>query len=411
MNTAILLIVRPPFALALTLAFLLCSATYCPAQFETRASVSTYPDEAISIVTGDFNRDGKLDIGVIVDERSVGKLTIFLGNGDGTFRPGVAYPVATQPFYATAASLRNNGILDLVVGDSLTDDVYVMEGNGDGTFQPAVAYPTLGRPNVVSVADATGDGKLNIVALTEPAGVCNCVEVLPGNGDGTFGEAVITVVPYDVDGFALVLGNFNSDKKLDAAVSGGFGSADQVNILMGNGDGSFTPNGFYPVLANPDSIATGHFKNVDETDLVVTNGGALGVLLGNGDGTFQAPANYDTNFPSWVAVGDLDGDGKRDLVVANYFTPGGAFAGYLSVFPGNGDGTFQPGIAYPAGNLVHYVAIGDFNGDDKLDLVAVNQDSVVTLLNTGVVAFSPSGASCFSNRISWYDDYSADHNG
>ena len=96
----------------------LAGGTPALAQFETRASASTSTYVPYSLVAGDFNRDSKLDVAVVSYLPS-GNVTIFLGNGDGTFRAGESYPVAVQPFYAATASSRNNGILDLVVGDSL----------------------------------------------------------------------------------------------------------------------------------------------------------------------------------------------------------------------------------------------------------------------------------------------------
>jgi hypothetical protein len=388
-----------PFVI--TVAALVCLAAGTPvlAQFETRAIISTAGYEPISVVVGDFNRDGKLDLAV-VNNRPPGNLMILLGNGDGTFRAGASYSVAIQPFYAAAANLSNNGILDLVVGDSGSDNLYVMLGNGDGTFQPAVAYATTGRPNWVGTGNFTGSGKIDIIALTEID--CNCVEVLPGNGDGTFGTGVVTPIPYNIGGFALASGDFDGDGKLDVAVTGFFGSANQVDILLGNGDGSFRPDGYYPVSSAPYSVATGRFNADKKIDLAVGNyqGNSIGVLLGNGNGTFQQALDYDTGSPTWVAVSDLNGDGKEDLVASNLGS-GIPPTASVSVLMGNGDGTFQHGVAYPAGGQLNYVAIGDFNGDHKPDLVAVDSlyGAVITLLNTGVVSFSPTTPLTFASQL------------
>ncbi len=385
--------------------FCLAAGTPALAQFETRASISTgaFVDVAVSLVTGDFDRDGKLDAAVIEYDGSSGNVAIFLGNGDGTFTAGATYAVARQPFYAAGMSLRNNGIVDLVVGDSGSENVYVMLGNGDGTFQPAVAYSTTGRPVEVSTGDFTGDGKIDIIALTGNGAQCNCVEVLPGNGDGTFGAAVITPVPYNVTGFGMASGDFDGDGKLDVAVTGGFGSANQVDILLGNGNGSFRPDGYYPLSLSPESIATGHFNADKKIDLAVGNyqGNSISVLLGNGNGTFGQAVDYGTYFPTWVAVGDLNGDSKEDLVASNSGSNTIPPTASVSVLMGNGDGTFQPGVVYPAGGNLKYVAIGDFNGDHKPDLVAVDElgGAIITLLNTGVVSFTPTTPLTFASQL------------
>ena len=102
--------------------------------------------------------------------------------------------MAVQPLRtAAAASLRNNGILDLVVEDSgeLGHDVFVLLGNGDGTFLAPVPYPVTAESYMIGLGDFTGKGKIDILSVEE----CNCVDVLPGNGDGTFGSAITTAPP------------------------------------------------------------------------------------------------------------------------------------------------------------------------------------------------------------------------
>jgi hypothetical protein len=384
------------------MALLLAAGPQSYAQFETRGSFSTWPYSPISAVIGDFNRDGNPDLAVVSDLPPPGSVMIFLGNGDGTFTAGASYSPAIQPFFAATASLRKNGILDLVVGDSLSDDVYVMLGNGDGTFQPATAYPTSGRPVKVGTGNFTSGNNLDIIALPGNGAECSCIEVLPGNGNGTFGAAIVTTLPYGMSGYAMGLGDFNGDGTLDAAVAGESLPVDQVAILLGNGDGTFTADGYYLVSASPSSIGVGRFTSSNSLDLAVGNsaGNSISVLLGNGDATFQQAVNYYVWEP-WMGVGDLNGDGKEDLAAADYGSPNGTNESAVSVLLGNGDGTFQTAVSYPAGELLDYLAIGDFNGDHKLDLVAVDHlgDAVITLLNTGVVSFSPTTPLTFGPQL------------
>jgi len=386
--------------LALALALTRIFSLPAHAQFETRGSffaAGAGGGDPYSMTVGDFNHDGKPDVAVIVDERATGTLKIFLGNGDGTFRMGANYTVGLFPFYAVAASLRNNGILDLVFNDKLSDDIWVMLGNGDGTFQPAVPYATTAESYMVALGDFTGKGNLDIVTIEGPStqGVsCNCIEVLPGNGDGTFGVPIsTTTVPYNIDGFTVTVGDFNDDGKTDVAVSGGFFATEQVDILLGNGDGTLTPDVYYQIYAYPANVATGHFTS-DKTklDLAFPNEGTS-VMLGNGDGTFQQPAPYNASLPSWVVAEDMNGDGKIDLVVSDSGAPYQHAAPGVSVLNGNGDGTFQNAVFYPvgAGYGGQFVAAGDFNGDRRPDLLVLDSvhGYITTLLNTGVASFSP----------------------
>jgi hypothetical protein len=365
------------------------------AQFETRASFFVGLTGPFSVAVGDFNGDGTPDLAVVTTYPT-GGVQILLGNGNGTFRLGSAYSVAVFPFYAATASLRHNGKLDLVFNDKLSDDVWVMLGNGDGTFQAAVPYATTAESYMVDLGDFTDHGKIDILTIegTNTQGVfCGCIEVLPGNGDGTFGAPITTPVPYNISGLSIATGDFNNDGKLDVAVGGGFGSTNQIDILLGNGDGTFAADGFYTLGGPIGNIATGYFTgNKKKIDLAVTNELALGVLLGNGDGTFQPAVYYDTYFPSWVIAEDINGDGKTDLAASNGGIPPTDPPG-VSVFKGDGSGAFQAGMFYPVGAEEggDYVAAADFNGDGKSDLVVVNSVNsiITTLLNTGVVSFSP----------------------
>jgi hypothetical protein len=357
------------------------------AQFETRANVPSQ-NNPYSVAVGDFNRDGILDVAQ-VNADSAGSVEILLGNGDGTFRHGATYQVGDYPFYAAAASLRNNGLLDLVIGSG---SVYVMLGNGDGTFEPAVAYPATGGAGMVSVGNFTGAGGLDVLALEEFG--CGCLQVFPGNGDGTLSPPITTPLPYGMSGYAIAAADFNHDGKLDVAVTGEASPSFQVAILLGSGDGTFNPNGFYAVPEDPGSVTTGYFtSNKGKIDLAVASslGNNVSVLLGNGDGTFQQPVLYGAGLPTWVVAQDLDGDGKVDLAASNAGQVFSKTSG-ITVFRGNGDGTFEAGSFYQAGKEGNYVTAGDFNGDHKPDLIMVDFDGggVYTLLNTGAARLSPS---------------------
>jgi hypothetical protein len=364
------------------------------AQLETRAFLPLFKNSApYAIAVGDFNGDGRLDAAVVMAV-DINNVAILLGNGDGTFQPPLYYVAGGGPTSIAVADLRHIGKLDLVVGDTQTDDVYVMLGNGDGTFQQAVPYPTLGRPFAAGIGDFNNDGKPDIWALTDDSSECGCIEVLLGNGDGTFQSPIGT--REKLLSSAAATGDFDHDGNLDLAISQTFGGS-QLAILLGNGDGTFRRGATYPT-ADSGTIAVGKFvtgsKDLDLA-LAEPEGGEIAIFLGNGNGTFRQGQIIPGDFPAGITLADLNGDGKTDLLVGSGFT-----SNYLTTYLGNGDGTFQAGVSYPLGNETASQASGDFNGDHKTDVVVTDYlgDAVITLLNTGVVTFSPTTPLSFAKQ-------------
>jgi hypothetical protein len=384
----------PNRMLSWILVLLVCAlSTIIPAaaQFETR-SVTPSAFFPLGAAVGDFNHDGKLDLAVStcnVDNQ----VSVMLGNGDGTLRQLVNYTVEGCPDAPAVGDFNGDGNLDLVVTDpsGTTGTVSLLLGNGDGTFQPPRNYAAEAFSCCILVGDVNNDGKLDLIMFAP-----NAVSVLLGNGDGTFQEPPINSIPPEQIS-AIGIGDFNRDGKLDVVAMAEFGSQSSAQVLLGNGDGTFTYFASYRV-AQPEAVTVADLNKDGNLDLVVVNDEStyISVLLGNGDGSFQSPVDYPGNSAIWSAVADVNGDGNPDIIVADFFPQPG-----VSVYLGKGEGTFGDATYYPAGAENRYVAVGDFNNDHLPDIVVPSwgNSNVVVLLSTGAIKFSPTTPLNFGTQL------------
>ena len=295
----------------------------------------------------------------------------------------------SSPQRNIAADFNEDGIMDLAATDGPNNQVVVMLGNGDGTFQSPVPY-TVGRgPSTLIAADFDHDGRLDIAVGDSDGGIY----VLQGNGDGSFHvDPILSVAgagPWD-----LAVGDFNGDGNLDLACVNQ--TDNTISIFLGNGDATFHGDGFFQppaALATnsyPAQMAVGDFNGDGILDIAVANfgsftGNTVSVFLGNGNGTFKPKVDYAVSLgPLSVVAADFNGDGKLDLAVANSCgtsSPCGR-PGLVSILLGVGDGTFATHVDYPAGSFPYTIVAGDFNGDGKLDLAVSDLDSSqVTILS------------------------------
>ena len=312
-----------------------------------------------SVVVADFNGDGQLDLAVPV--YSLPGLDVFLGNGDGTFQaaPQVS-AISPNVGFAAVADFNGDGKPDIAVTLPDNGSIMVLLGNGDGTF---TELPQIPVPNVFAIAttDLNDDGIPDLVTTTGLS-----LTILLGKGDGTFTVASPMATTGNISSVAI--GDFNGDGIPDLAAARYSGS---VEIFLGKGDGTFTPVASEPAVGySPSDIVAGDLNGDGILDLAVANltpnnnPATVTVLLGKGDGTFTpSTLTLLTNsLPYSVAIGDFNGDGIPDLVTAN------AGSNTATVFLGNGDGTFTTGPSPSLGTDPIFAAVGDFNGDGLSDI-------------------------------------------
>jgi hypothetical protein len=307
-------------------------------------------------------------------------------------QPTPPIPTGNQPASGASADFNGDGKPDLAIMASYDNAISILLGTGKGTFTAANGSPIKGVGTTpcssqfqasncsMAVGDFNNDGKAD---LAETSDFDNTVIVLLGNGDGTFTPAIGSPIHVGNYPEAVKTGDFNNDGILDMAVANA--NDNTVSILLGNGDGTFTAAAPVSTGGFPFYLAVADFNHDGAADLAVSNeaDSTVSVLLGNGDGTFTAaPGSPIPGFnynPAQIVAADFDGDGFPDLAVADFIPvnqnpPIVNQQSNVVIMLGNHDGTFHPGPGSPITVGLYAVALAaaDFNQDGHTDLAVDN---------------------------------------
>jgi hypothetical protein len=379
-------------------------------QYPAGQSGQGYP---VALAVGDFNGDGNLDLAVAIQsppgDPGSDNVSIMLGDGTGTFTQGAYYYTAPHPVAVVATKLNdsaNPDLLDLAVAAGSGNVVTVFWGNGDGTFGGQVNCGTGNVPSAVAAANLTNakNGQNDLIALNQMG---NSFSVILNNGNNTFQSRLDYAAGLNAQ--SVVMADFNGDSAPDLAFADGASSA--MSVTLGNGDGTFQPPTYYTTgtATDPVFIVEGDFNQDGVPDLAVVNKATstISIFMGqatNGvpNGTFAAHVDYNVGnpndvhpvaYPTSVAVGDFNGDGYPDLAVTNsnensvsiLLNGGKASPGTFTLANCNSSQT-----DCTVGNFPIAIATGYFSGNQTLDLVVINEsdNDATVLLGNGDGTFT-----------------------
>jgi hypothetical protein len=321
----------------------------------------------LSVAIGDLDADGQRDVATA--NAGGNSVSVLLSGGDRSPAAKRDYRTGLGPDSVAIGDLDGDGKPDIATANLAEGSVSVLLNRGDGSFGAPVDYAAggqIGVASTVAIGDLNGDEHPDLATSNDQL---NTVSVFANKGDGSFEakrDYATGASPY-----AVAIGDLDGDGKRDL-VTANF-DANTISVLINSGDGRFAVKRDYRAAVNPYAVAIRDLNGDGNPDLATANtnpnGKTASVFLNTGDGSLRVRRDYQAGHDPWsIAIGDLNGDRRPDLVTAN----SDADAKTVSVLLNQVGARFEPKLDYRAGSDPWAVAIGDLSGDGKADLVAAN---------------------------------------
>ena len=339
---------------------------FCPARQDIPGLV-----QPIVALSGDMDEQGTPDF-VVVSQQiqgdiTQGSVTVFLSDGAGAYTQASYRVIGGSPQAAALGDFNGDTHLDLAVTHPLSSSVSILLGTGNGAFAPPQTLSLPAGPTAIASADFNGDSHADLILVTSTSGFPGTLRIYAGQGNGTFSQ--ISTATVGLDPIAIVVAKLNQDATLDVAVGNRTGQS--VTFVPGLAGGLLGTPVQIGLGASVSTIAAGDLNNDGKPDLIAggnTTGSSVIPLLGNGTGGFTpgTPVALGSDIPS-LDVCDFDRDGKLDVLAAKFT------ADTVTLLRGKGNGTFDLPTNLGANSRPKFVHAGDLNNDGFCDAVVANQ--------------------------------------